>query len=202
MPDSHLKSHWNKSASSFKYWPGDRFQSQSTVATEHSPGRFLLVLTELPKQALVDRFLILDQSYPIGFIYINRNSLEILLWVIEGTKNFWWWFSSSSQNSSCHISFLGEYRFGFLTKYPLTVLRFQCALWCFWNRWIKKQKQNHSKNHIKRLQRHPYFCQQAACITCPQLPVWVPQGKSGCMKRGSSVSRMIRQKEITERTIT
>lgn len=32
-----------------------------------------------------------------------------------------------------------------------------------------------------------HFCQQVACMTCPQLPVWVPTASSGGMKRGYKV---------------
>lgn len=32
-----------------------------------------------------------------------------------------------------------------------------------------------------------HFCQQVACMTCPQLPVWVPTASSGGMKRGYEV---------------
>lgn len=50
---------------------------------------------------------------------------------------------------------------------------------------------------------YPYFCQQAACITWPQLPVWVPHGKSGCMNRGSTVSiKRTEQKQKHLKTAT
>lgn len=53
---------------------------------------------------------------------------------------------------------------------------------------------------------YPYFCQQAACITWPQLPVWVPHGKSGCMNRGSTVSikkkKQQKQKHLKTATIS
>lgn len=33
-----------------------------------------------------------------------------------------------------------------------------------------------------------YLCQQCECMMCPQLPVCVPNDRSGCMKRGSYLS--------------
>lgn len=39
-----------------------------------------------------------------------------------------------------------------------------------------------------------HFCQQVACMTCPQLPVWVPTASSGGMKSGYDASVPSRDK--------
>lgn len=39
-----------------------------------------------------------------------------------------------------------------------------------------------------------HFCQHVACMTCPQLPVWVPTASSGGMKRGYDVPVPLREK--------
>lgn len=40
-----------------------------------------------------------------------------------------------------------------------------------------------------------HFCQQVACMTCPQLPVWVPTASSGGMKRGYEVPVPLRVRD-------
>lgn len=39
-----------------------------------------------------------------------------------------------------------------------------------------------------------HFCQHVACMTCPQLPVWVPTASSGGMNRGYDVPDPLRDK--------
>lgn len=48
----------------------------------------------------------------------------------------------------------------------------------------------------------PYLCQQCECMMCPQLPVCVPNDRSGCMKRGSYLSAMQTQRHSIKHACT